>query len=265
MNETTYKEPAIFPVSAGSDSHCVQWNAVRDAVSNGEFINSALRVHQSSAGTWNYQGVASDLHVLAERFVLEFKLEIGTPALTIERLRGAYGHFRRGRNGFGLIDEVAIDENHVRHNHYWRVCGTMLHELLHSWQEHHGKPISGKYHNRQFRAKALAFGLKIDERGFTEYIPGDTPFFNLLKKYGISYPEIPQPESGAAARVGSKLRLFECSCGVKVRVGRAVFHARCLDCNGLFILQEQPSLLFAGIPPKRFGVSTAFQSTAQIS
>jgi len=216
----------------------------------GEEINLALREHQSSAGTWDFQGVAADLHRWADRFTLKFKLQIGTPALTIERLRGAYGHFRRGRNGFGLIDEIAIDEDHVRHNPYWLVCGTVLHELLHSWQQHHGKPGRGKYHNRQFRAKALILGLKIDERGVTEYIPGDTPFFSLLKKHGISPPDIPQPESRVAARVGSKLRLFECPCGVKVRVGRSVFHARCLDCNGLFVLQERPAPYFVSIPPK---------------
>jgi hypothetical protein len=220
------------------------------AVSTAEPINSALRVHQSSVEAWNFQRVATDLHVWGERFLFEFKLKIGTPALTIEKLRGAYGHFRRGRNGFGLIDEIAIDEDHVRHNPYWPVCGTLLHELLHSWQGHHGEPGRGKYHNRQFRSKALSFGLKIDQRGVTECIPGDTPFFSLLKKHGICPPEIPQRESRLVARVGSKLRLFECPCCIKVRVGRSEFHVRCLDCNGLFVLQERSVPYSISIPPK---------------
>jgi hypothetical protein len=36
----------------------------------------------------------------------------------------------------------------------------------------------------------------------------------------------------------SNLRLYECWCGVKVRVGRARFNAQCLDCGGVFVLKE---------------------------
>lgn len=202
-----------------------------------EQINLALRQHQSSIGTWDFQAAATDLHRWADRMILEFKLEIGTPVLLIEPLKRRYGHFRYGRNGFGLIDEIGIDEDHVRHSPYWRVCGTLLHELLHSWQEHHGRPSCRNYHNKQFQRKAFSFGLKIDERGFTEYLPGDTPFFLLLKKHGISTPDIPCPQQHIVSRVGSKLKLFQCPCGVKVRVGRSFFNARCLDCGGLFVLQ----------------------------
>src|ERR1041385_2195748 len=160
-------------------------------IASGEQINVALRNHQANAKTWNFQPVASDLHKWAERYIFEFKLQIGVPALLIERLKGRYGHFRGGRNGFGIVDEIGIDESHVRQSPYWRVCGTLLHELLHAWQEHHGKPGRRNYHNDQFRKKALALGLQIDQRGFTQYIPGDTPFLALLKKYGIVPVNIP--------------------------------------------------------------------------
>jgi hypothetical protein len=170
--------------------------------------------------------------------VLEFKLETGTPALMIEPLRrGRLGHYRHGRNAFGLMDEVAIDQNHAQLASYWRVIGTLLHELIHAWQEHNGKPPSKNsfnYHNKQFREKAALFGLIVDQYGHTKYATGNTPFLNLLKKYGLEVPEIPGPELLPQFAARSKLLLFECSCGVKVRVGRSRFNARCLDCGSIF-------------------------------
>lgn len=37
---------------------------------------------------------------------------------------------------------------------------------------------------------------------------------------------------------GTRLRLWECSCGVKVRVARDKFSATCLDCNTPFVMKE---------------------------
>ena len=202
-----------------------------------EVINVALRDHQSDVQDWDFSALAADLHRWAERMVVEFKLDIGTPALMFERLRGRLGHYRRGRNAFGLKDEVAIDEDHARASPYWQVIGTVLHELLHSWQEHSGRPPSRScynYHNRQFREKARELGLIVDRRGHTQYVPCETPFLGLLSKYGVAVPDIPQPVFLPERRGKSKLNLYECPCGVKVRVGRSRFNAKCLDCCGNF-------------------------------
>jgi len=162
-----------------------------------EAINHALRRHQSDTQDWPLSDVAQDLHAWAERMIIEFRLEIGMPALMLERLHWRrLGHFRRGRNGFGLKDEIAINKRHIENRLYWQTLGTLLHELCHSWQERHGKPPgpgSRNYHNKEFRDKALGFGLAVDQRGYTQYVPGDTPFFLLLKKYGVQPPVIPAP------------------------------------------------------------------------
>ena len=42
--------------------------------------------------------------------------------------------------------------------------------------------------------------------------------------------------NGLGVPVDSKLKLYECLCGVKVRGGRSRSNAQCLDCGGLFEL-----------------------------
>jgi hypothetical protein len=210
-----------------------------------ETINLALRAHQENSDGWSFKAAAADLHGWGERMIIEFKLEIGIPCLLIEHLSRRYGHYRPKRNGFGLADEIGLDRSHVQHSPYWRVLGTLLHELLHSWQAHHGTPGCRNYHNQEFQQKAWSLGLVIDSQGYTKYAAGDTPFFRLLKKFGIETPEDPNasgagspPTNGLSASVGSKLKLYACGCGVKVRVGRARFNAQCLDCGGVFVLKE---------------------------
>lgn len=206
-----------------------------DRGSSVEPINVALRAHQAGVPAWPWQGVAADLHCWAERFIVEFKLHIGVPALLIASLhRRHLGHFRYGRNGFGLSDEIALDEQHVRHSPRWQVYGTLLHELLHSWQQRHGRPGRRNYHNREFRDAARRLGLQVSPAGVTEYPAGDTPFARLLLQHGVSCSATSGTAAPSPRRPGSKLRLYQCPCGVKVRIGRAQFRARCLDCGGLF-------------------------------
>lgn len=202
-------------------------------------INRVLADHQSNLADWDFGDVTSDLHVWAGRMISEFKFEIGVPALSIEYLSRAYGHYRNGRNGFGLIDEIAIDEQHVRNSPYWRVLGTLLHELTHSWQFHNGRPGKRNYHNKAFRAKALELGLLIDESGYTEYAPPPSPFLSLIEKYDVDVPDIPEPDMTVKMRGNSKLKLYECPCGVKARIGRKEFRAMCLNCEGEFELKER--------------------------
>lgn len=77
-----------------------------------EAINDQLKIHQISVNLDKHD-LIRDLHTWTDRFVLEFKLKIKEiPALMIERIgRSRYGHFKSGRNGFGLRNEIAINES----------------------------------------------------------------------------------------------------------------------------------------------------------
>ena len=107
----------------------------------------------------------------AAKIVVEFKLEIPEVVLCLESLpKNRYAHFRGGHNGFGLRGEIAFNTHYLQgQRELWEVLGTLLHELLHAWQQAHGKPGKGNHHNEEFRRKAWELGLIIDRRGATGY------------------------------------------------------------------------------------------------
>lgn len=204
-----------------------------------EQINLDLRAHQGNIKDWSKKAVMEDLHTWAERFTLEFNLKAPVPALMLDRLRRrCCGHFRRGRNGFGLLHEIAINEMHISKTQHWDVLVTLLHELLHAEQEIAGKPGCSNYHNKEYRERAEALGLIVDHWGHTGVSPKPTPFWDILEKYGLAIPEITEPVPAFDARSGnSKLKLWVCQCKprpVHVRVAIQDFEARCLKCGHVF-------------------------------
>ena len=208
-----------------------------------EKINIDLKNHQIHADDWGNHKLAQDLHTWTERFIFEFKLKIEElPAIMIDRIvRTRYGHFRPGRNGFGLRNEIAINEIYICSRKYWDVLGTLLHELLHTEQEQAGKPGKNNYHNKEFRTRAESFGLIIDKWGHSQYTPAPSLFFNILKKYGVTVPNLPKPKIEVVKPSKSKLKLWICECKpqpVRVRVAVKDFQARCLKCGKKFKLQD---------------------------
>src|SRR4051794_2817663 len=165
-------------------------------------IYDALAQHQRNED-WGLRNLLTDLHGWQEIMRGEFKLDIPEIALTVERLRCTrLGHFQPGHNGFGLRGEIALNRSYVGEREYWQTLGTLLHELLHAWQQAHGKPGRGNYHNRQFQDKALDYGLVVDRRGHTDYLP-DSVFLRLLETHGVSVPRIPLPVQAQHPEQGS--------------------------------------------------------------
>ena len=202
-----------------------------------ETINILLKEHQVQAESWEMGDFIADLHLWAERYIFEFKLKCSVPALMIDNIgQRRYGHYRPGRNGFGLQDEIAINETHL-HSEYWQIIGTLFHELLHAEQQQVGKPGKGNYHNKEFRERAKSFGLMIDEWGHTVYAPAPTLFFTILQKYGVNTPKLPELEVDPRQLGKSKLKLWICGCqpAVRARVAIADFQARCLKCGQIFV------------------------------
>jgi hypothetical protein len=212
---------------------------ITDTTIETEKINQDLKQHQVGTKEWDYRNVTESLHLWSERFILEFKLQTSMPAIQIERLKqDRYGHFRYGRNGFGLRNEIAIDKDHIQQDEYWTVLGTLLHEMLHSEQQNIGKPGRRNYHNKEYKDKARSLGLLVDERGCQQYTPAPSPFLDLLKKCGVDAPEIPVCKDLVSYREKSKLRLWICECKPKpvhVRVAVKDLQARCLRCGQLFV------------------------------
>lgn len=210
-----------------------------------ELINTALRKHAQTASDWAHHRAVRELHVWARVFNRRFNLGIGTPAICVERLdRRRLGHYRLGRNAYGLRDEIAIQAEHLLHSPRWRVLGTLLHEMLHAWQfEKKGRDVKAfvkrsARHDKEFRAKAAELGLTIDRRGVTSYPAGETPFRTLLTAHRVEHGPSEEPTGLPRRPPRCKMALWTCGCGVKIRVGRAEIRARCLDCGGRFRKEE---------------------------
>jgi SprT-like family len=203
-------------------------------------IYSALAKHQRDE-TWGGQEMIAVLQEWAARFIVEFKLDIGDIALCIDRLPSSrYGHFRHGHNGFGLRGEIVINSRYLTgKRQLWEVLGTLAHELLHAWQEVHGTPGERNHHNAEFQAKARELGLIIDRRGVTSYA-ANSPFKEVLRRFGVSVPDHEIKASAVRPRGDSKLKKWSCGC-TTARVAVADFRARCLKCGNEFKRDGAPA------------------------
>jgi hypothetical protein len=203
-----------------------------------EPINDQLKDHQIASDDWDKSKLVKELYLWAERFIFEFKLKTNMPALRIDLIKKSlYGHYRRGRNGFGLRNEIAINETYLEELKGWEILGVLFHELLHAEEERTGKPGKNNYHKQPFRNRAESFGLIVDTSGYTQYKPAPSPFFDILNKYGVNIPDIPQPAIPQNIPSKAKLKLWICECWpkpVRVRVAISDFRAKCLRCNQNF-------------------------------
>ncbi|MGD9644344.1 MAG: SprT-like domain-containing protein [Pirellulales bacterium] len=199
----------------------------------GRSIYRVLANHQTHE-EWDCRPLVQELQVWAERMNEQFRLRIPEVSLSVDWLRcRRLGHFRPGHNGFGLKGEIAINRRHLEDRDFWQVLGTLLHELLHAWQQEHGKAGKHNYHNKEFREKAREFGLSVDRRGYTDYEP-HSPLMELLSQYGVNAPEFP-PRGlvRLAAQGSSKLKPWVCAC-MRIWVAVADCQSVCLKCGQLY-------------------------------
>jgi hypothetical protein len=152
------------------------------------------------------------------------------------RLR-CHGYYCPGHNWYGFQREILLNERHLLHSierdEFPEVIVITGHELLHAWQDKHGTPGSGNYHNAQFRAKAVACGLTVDSRGYTKLDP-DGPLARLFTTHGVA--KIALPEGVRIMPAPSKLHKWVCGCHPPygVRVAIEDFRASCHHCGQKF-------------------------------
>jgi hypothetical protein len=192
-------------------------------------INLALRDHERGTSDWPWAQLVCTLHEWTERFTFEFKLDVAVPVIQVEAIPfRTLGTYRRGRNGFALRDEITINARHVNRP-LSRLLATLLHELLHQWQEVHGRPSKRNHHNNEFRKKARSLGLVVNSRGETHITPG--PFTDLLKRYDLDVVASEATRvnpSPIALAPGSKLKKWSCGCtNVRCAVELAAVCAHC--------------------------------------
>jgi predicted SprT family Zn-dependent metalloprotease len=84
--------------------------------------------------------------------------------ITMQRHKGAYGYFSGGRfartdNPQEVTDEIALNPAHFASRPTATTLSTLVHEMAHLWQHHHGTPSRSGYHNKEWAAKMREIGL----------------------------------------------------------------------------------------------------------
>jgi len=77
------------------------------------------------------------------------------PVRVSRRMRSRLGHYSAATEREGA--EIAISRRHLRRHGWHEALQTLLHEMVHQWQDENGLPID---HGRRFRAKAREVGIE---------------------------------------------------------------------------------------------------------
>ena len=77
------------------------------------------------------------------------------PIRVSRRMKSRLGHYmHRDKRGAGA--EIVISRRHIRRHGWGEAIETLLHEMVHQWQDESGHTVD---HGRHFRAKARAVGI----------------------------------------------------------------------------------------------------------
>lgn len=92
-----------------------------------------------------------------------FSDTLPTCLITMQRRSGTFGYFAGDRfgsaDGQEKTDEIALNPSHFRTRTIEDVLSTLVHEMAHLWQHHHGKPSRPGYHNAQWASRMRKLGL----------------------------------------------------------------------------------------------------------
>lgn len=89
--------------------------------------------------------------------------------ITMQRKARTYGYFSyqrfRSDDGHSFTDEIAINPQFIASHGRIEALQTLVHEMVHLWQHHHGDPGRGRYHNKEFADKMESIGLMPSSTG----------------------------------------------------------------------------------------------------
>ena len=139
-----------------------------------------------------------------------FRGELRYCLITMQRRRTACGFFANTRfiahDRSDVSDEIGLDPKCWGPPHTdTENLSTLVHEMVHLWQFHHGKAGRGGYHNREFSQKMFEIGLITSDTGapagkrtgtrMSHYVAVNGPFHRaccelLDRGFVIPYVEI---------------------------------------------------------------------------
>ena len=116
--------------------------------------------------------------------------QLELPLFTLQRERRTYGYCSRqrfvSRSSGAMVDEIAMNPAYFAVRSIRETLSTLVHEMVHQWQFHFGKPGRGGYHNIEWGFKMESVGLMPSNTGapggkktgdqMTHYIIDGGPF-----------------------------------------------------------------------------------------
>lgn len=164
-----------------------------------------------------------------------FKGELPRCLITMQRKKNAYGYFSGDRwaraDSDQVTDEIALNPTHFQNRETTKVLSTLVHEMAHLWQHHHGAPSRNGYHNKEWATKMEAVGLIPSDTGapdgkqtgqkVTHYIEEGGAFFRAcasLVDGGFAIPYLDRAGDGGARKkkAASKTKYTCDGCGLNV-------------------------------------------------
>jgi len=107
--------------------------------------------------------------------------------ITLQRFHRSAGYFLpngwRDEEG-ALTDEISINPRYVDRKDLPGVFSTLVHEMVHQWQHHFGKPGRRGYHNRQWADKMISVGLTPSQTGKPGGAKTGRPMSHYIKEGG---------------------------------------------------------------------------------
>ena len=148
--------------------------------------DSSCIVQSSSAGTPTREVYEPLQRAFGHFNVQLFDARIPRCLLTIQR-NGArvYGYYSPRRfvgRAAQTCDEIAMNPMYFACRLKTEVLATLVHEMVHGWQQHFGKPGRGRYHNAEWAAKMKSVGLHPSAAGH----PGGEETGDSMSHYIVS-------------------------------------------------------------------------------
>jgi predicted SprT family Zn-dependent metalloprotease len=151
--------------------------------------------------------------------------------LTLQRKSNAKGFFHRDRfttwDEVAVTDEIALNPSLFKERTVEETLSTLVHEMVHLWQHHHGKGSRPGYHNREWADKMDSLGLIASDTGepggkrtgqsVTHWIQPDGPFARScadLLETGFVLPYVQRIDDAKASKKSESKTKFTCrKCG----------------------------------------------------
>lgn len=178
--------------------------------------------------------------------------------ITIQRKNRTFGYFAGDRFGTAddqeITDEIALNPTHFAQRSTEQTLSTLVHEMVHLWQHHFGKPSRSAYHNKQWAGKMKEVGLIPSSTGepggketgqkVSHYIADEGPFRTACAEFtdlGHTLPYVERWTDQASRRkkAASKTKYTCAKCNFNVWA-KPDAHVVCGDCNQR-MMPDEPS------------------------